>query len=170
MTRTTWLRSPTPSCRARRLRRERGEGRVRGRRSGRGRPARARDRRAPPPRHGARRVRLGEGQDEVGDLLPDRLGRRGALGRVEREAAPLLVVAARCFAARPIILRNVSFCKQLVQFAAAEDLILTGIAVLLTGFGVPYVLAIALWIIGIAGVVTVFQRMIEVRRQLRSAT
>ncbi|MCP4894688.1 MAG: CDP-alcohol phosphatidyltransferase family protein, partial [Actinomycetales bacterium] len=35
---------------------------------------------------------------------------------------------------------------------------------------VPYVLAIALWIIGIAGVVTVFQRMIEVRRQLRSAT
>ena len=52
----------------------------------------------------------------------------------------------------------------------AERLILTGIAVLLTGFGVPYVLAIALWIIGIAGVVTVFQRMIEVRRQLRSAT
>ena len=52
----------------------------------------------------------------------------------------------------------------------AERLILTGIAVLLTGLGVPYVLAIALWIIGIAGVVTVFQRMIEVRRQLRSAT
>ncbi len=52
----------------------------------------------------------------------------------------------------------------------AERLILTDIAVLLTGFGVPYVLAIALWIIGIAGVVTVFQRMIEVRRQLRSAT
>ena len=52
----------------------------------------------------------------------------------------------------------------------AERLILTGIAVLLTGLGVPYVLAIALWIIGIAGVVTVLQRMIEVRRQLRSAT
>ncbi len=52
----------------------------------------------------------------------------------------------------------------------AERLILTGIAVLLTGIGVPYVLAIALWIIGIAGVVTVLQRMIEVRRQLRSAT
>ena len=52
----------------------------------------------------------------------------------------------------------------------AERLILTGIAVLLTGLGVPYVLAIALWIIGIAGVVTVFQRTIEVRRQLRSAT
>jgi len=52
----------------------------------------------------------------------------------------------------------------------AERLILTGIAILLTGFSVPYVLAIALWIIGIAGVVTVFQRMIEVRRQFRSAT
>ena len=52
----------------------------------------------------------------------------------------------------------------------AERLILTGIAVLLTGIGVPYVLAIALWIIGIAGVVTVLQRMIEVRRQLSSAT
>ena len=52
----------------------------------------------------------------------------------------------------------------------AERLILAGIAILLTGFGVPYVLAIALWIIGIAGVVTVFQRMIEVRRQLRSAS
>ena len=52
----------------------------------------------------------------------------------------------------------------------AERLILTGIAVLLTGLGVPYVLAIALWIIGIAGVVTVLQRMIEVRRQLSSAT
>ena len=32
-------------------------------------------------------------------------------------------VAARCFAARPIILRNVSFCKQLVQFAAASGLL-----------------------------------------------
>ena len=52
----------------------------------------------------------------------------------------------------------------------AERLILTGIAVLLTGIGVPYVLEIALWIIGIAGVVTVLQRMIEVRRQLTSAT
>ncbi len=52
----------------------------------------------------------------------------------------------------------------------AARLSLRGLALLLTGFGVPYVLAIALWIIGIAGVVTVFQRMIEVRRQLRSAT
>ena len=52
----------------------------------------------------------------------------------------------------------------------AERLILVGIAVLLTGFGVPYVLPIALWIIGLAGVVTVVQRMVEVRRQLRGST
>lgn len=51
----------------------------------------------------------------------------------------------------------------------AERLILAGIAILLTGLGVPYVLPIALWIIGIAGVVTVLQRMVEVRRQLRPA-
>lgn len=49
----------------------------------------------------------------------------------------------------------------------AERLIVVGIAVLLTGFGVPYVLPIALWLIGIAGVITVVQRMLEVRRQLR---
>jgi CDP-diacylglycerol--glycerol-3-phosphate 3-phosphatidyltransferase len=51
----------------------------------------------------------------------------------------------------------------------AERLILAGVAILLTGFGVPYVLPIALWVIGIAGVITVVQRMVEVRRQLRSA-
>lgn len=49
----------------------------------------------------------------------------------------------------------------------AERLIVVGIAVLLTGFGVPYVLPIALWLIGMAGVITVVQRMVEVRRQLR---
>ena len=49
----------------------------------------------------------------------------------------------------------------------AERLIVVGIAVLLTGFGVPYVLPIALWLIGVAGVITVIQRMVEVRRQLR---
>lgn len=49
----------------------------------------------------------------------------------------------------------------------AERLIVVGIAVLVTGFGVPYVLAIAVWLIGVAGVVTVVQRMVEVRRQLR---
>lgn len=52
----------------------------------------------------------------------------------------------------------------------AERLIVVGIAVLLTGFGVPYVLAIAVWLIGIAGVITVVQRMIAVRRQLRGKT
>lgn len=49
----------------------------------------------------------------------------------------------------------------------AERLILAGIGILLTGLGVPYVLPIVLWIVGVAGVVTVIQRMIEVRRQLR---
>lgn len=52
----------------------------------------------------------------------------------------------------------------------AERLIVVGFAVLLTGFGVPYVLPIALWLIGVAGVITVVQRMVEVRRQLRGST
>ena len=52
----------------------------------------------------------------------------------------------------------------------AERLIVVGIAVLLTGFGVPYVLAIAVWLIGVAGVITVLQRKVEVRRQLRGTT
>ena len=51
----------------------------------------------------------------------------------------------------------------------AERLIAVGIAVLLTGFGLPHVLPIALWLIGIAGVITVIQRMIVVRRQLRGS-
>lgn len=51
----------------------------------------------------------------------------------------------------------------------AERLIAVGIAVLLTGVGVPYVLPIALWLIGIAGVITVVQRMVVVRRQLRGS-
>ena len=49
----------------------------------------------------------------------------------------------------------------------AERLLLAGFAILLTGFGVPYILPIVLWIIGIAGVITVIQRMVVVRRQLR---
>jgi CDP-diacylglycerol--glycerol-3-phosphate 3-phosphatidyltransferase len=49
----------------------------------------------------------------------------------------------------------------------AERLILAGIGILLTGIGVPYVLAAVLWLVGIAGVTTVVQRMVEVRRQLR---
>ena len=46
-----------------------------------------------------------------------------ATALVEREAASLLEVAARCFAARPIILRNGGFCKQLVVLAAASGLL-----------------------------------------------
>ena len=54
---------------------------------------------------------------------------------VEREAAPLLEVAARCFAARPIILRNGGFCKQLVVFAAASGLLeVTGGSGIITVF------------------------------------
>ncbi len=49
----------------------------------------------------------------------------------------------------------------------AERLILAGIGILLTGFGVPYVLPVVLWIVGVAGVITVIQRMVEVRRQLK---
>lgn len=51
----------------------------------------------------------------------------------------------------------------------AERLILAAIGILLTGFGVPYVLAGVLWLIGAAGVITVIQRMVEVRRQLRGS-
>ena len=49
----------------------------------------------------------------------------------------------------------------------AERLIVALLAALLTGFGVPYVLPIALWVLGLLGLVTVIQRMAVVRRQLR---
>jgi CDP-diacylglycerol--glycerol-3-phosphate 3-phosphatidyltransferase len=49
----------------------------------------------------------------------------------------------------------------------AERLILIGIAVLLAGLGVPYVLPAMLWLLGILGVVTIVQRVVTVRRQLR---
>lgn len=49
----------------------------------------------------------------------------------------------------------------------AERLIIAGLAALLTGLGVPYVLAIALWVLGILGLVTVGQRILTVRRQLK---
>lgn len=52
----------------------------------------------------------------------------------------------------------------------AERLILAGIALLLAGFGVPYVLPIAMWILGVLGLITVAQRIIEVRKQLRTPT
>ena len=49
----------------------------------------------------------------------------------------------------------------------AERLIIALFAAFLTGLGVPYVLPAALWLIGGLGVVTIVQRMIEVRRQIR---
>jgi CDP-diacylglycerol--glycerol-3-phosphate 3-phosphatidyltransferase len=50
----------------------------------------------------------------------------------------------------------------------AERLIIILLATFLTGFGVPYVLPIALWLIGVLGVITIFQRIIHVRGQLLS--
>lgn len=52
----------------------------------------------------------------------------------------------------------------------AERLLLVGFAMLLTGFGVPYVLAGALWLIFVLGVITIVQRIRTVRAQLRGAT
>ena len=49
----------------------------------------------------------------------------------------------------------------------AERIVLVLFAALLAGFGVPYVLPAALWIIGGLGIVTIVQRMVVVRRQLR---
>ena len=51
----------------------------------------------------------------------------------------------------------------------AERLILIAFATLLTGFGVPYVLPAALWLLGALGLITIGQRMLTVRRQLRPA-
>ena len=49
----------------------------------------------------------------------------------------------------------------------AERLVLVLLAALLAGFGVPYVLPAALWIIGGLGIITIIPRMVVVRRQLR---
>lgn len=49
----------------------------------------------------------------------------------------------------------------------AERLIIAGVAVLLAGLGVPYVLAAVLWLLGVLGLVTIAQRIVEVRRQLK---
>jgi len=51
----------------------------------------------------------------------------------------------------------------------AERLIVAAIAALLTGFGVPYVLPVALWLLGALGLFTIGQRMLAVRAQLRPA-
>jgi CDP-diacylglycerol--glycerol-3-phosphate 3-phosphatidyltransferase len=48
----------------------------------------------------------------------------------------------------------------------AERLIIAAVAALLTGFGVPYVLPAALWLLGGLGLITIAQRVLTVRRQL----
>jgi CDP-diacylglycerol--glycerol-3-phosphate 3-phosphatidyltransferase len=49
----------------------------------------------------------------------------------------------------------------------AERLIVVLLAVFITGFGVPYVLPVALWALGALGFITVIQRIWTVRGQLR---
>jgi CDP-diacylglycerol---glycerol-3-phosphate 3-phosphatidyltransferase len=49
----------------------------------------------------------------------------------------------------------------------AERLIIAAVAVLLTGLGVPFVLPAALWLLGALGLITIAQRMLTVRAQLR---
>ncbi|HLT10235.1 MAG TPA: CDP-alcohol phosphatidyltransferase family protein [Micromonosporaceae bacterium] len=51
-----------------------------------------------------------------------------------------------------------------------ERLILLGIGALLTGFGVPWGLPAALWLLLVLTVVTVVQRIVHVRREERRAT
>jgi CDP-diacylglycerol---glycerol-3-phosphate 3-phosphatidyltransferase len=49
----------------------------------------------------------------------------------------------------------------------AERLIVAAIAAILTGFGVPYILPAALWLLGALGLITIGQRILTVRRQLK---
>ncbi len=51
----------------------------------------------------------------------------------------------------------------------SERLVLVLAVTGLDGFGVPYVQAVGLWVLAVATVVTVGQRMAEVRRQTRAA-
>ncbi|MDQ1712887.1 MAG: CDP-diacylglycerol---glycerol-3-phosphate 3-phosphatidyltransferase [Frankiaceae bacterium] len=55
---------------------------------------------------------------------------------------------------------NVGFAER------AERLIIVLVGVILGGWGVPYVLAACLWVLAVATVVTIGQRLAEVRRQL----
>ena len=48
----------------------------------------------------------------------------------------------------------------------AERLIITGLGVLLAGCGLIIALTIAMWVVGLLGLVTIVQRIIHVRRQL----
>ena len=50
----------------------------------------------------------------------------------------------------------------------AERLIVVLLAALLAGLGVPYVLPIALGVLAVLSVVTVIQRIVVVRRQLKT--
>ena len=50
----------------------------------------------------------------------------------------------------------------------AERLVILGVAVLLAGFGVPYVLPVALWLLAALVWITVGQRIWHVRGQLRA--
>lgn len=47
-----------------------------------------------------------------------------------------------------------------------ERLIVSLVAIGLSGLGVPYILAIGLWLLALASAITVVQRFIAVRRQL----
>lgn len=49
----------------------------------------------------------------------------------------------------------------------AERLIILGIGVLVTAFGVAIALPITLWLVGVLGLITIVQRMLHVRTQLR---
>jgi CDP-diacylglycerol--glycerol-3-phosphate 3-phosphatidyltransferase len=51
----------------------------------------------------------------------------------------------------------------------AERLIIAAVAALLAGFGVPYILPAALWLLGGLGLITITQRILTVRRQLHIA-
>jgi CDP-diacylglycerol---glycerol-3-phosphate 3-phosphatidyltransferase len=50
----------------------------------------------------------------------------------------------------------------------AERVMLLLLATLLTGLGVPYVLPVAVWVLAVLTWVTVAQRILHVRRQLRA--
>ncbi len=50
----------------------------------------------------------------------------------------------------------------------AERLIIILAAAFFTGLGIPYLLPIALWVIGVLGLITVVQRIVHVRGQLRT--
>jgi len=50
----------------------------------------------------------------------------------------------------------------------AERLIIVLFAAFLSGFGVPFVLQAALWLIGVLGLVTIVQRIVHVRGQLHT--